>query len=192
MNRICVFCGSSAGRSDLYVRTARELARSLVRHNLGLVYGGARVGCMGVIADTVLESGGSAVGVIPRSMVDREIAHSGLSELHIVDTMHQRKALMADLSDGFIALPGAYGTLDEFFEILTWAQLGIHNKPVGLLNTAKFYDPLLTFLDRSTEEGFLKEDNRNLFLVETSPDRLVERMLTHNPKPTSKWDVDVR
>ena len=125
-------------------------------------------------------------------MVDREIAHSGLSELHIVDTMHQRKALMADLADGFIALPGAYGTLDEFFEILTWAQLRIHAKPVGLLNVAKFYDPLLAFLDKSTEEGFLREDNRNLFLVETSPDRLVERLLTHNPQPASKWDVDVR
>lgn len=188
MKRICVFCGSSNGK-EIYVRAARELARCLVHRHLGLVYGGAHVGCMGVVADTVLEGGGSVVGVIPRSMVDREIAHTGLSELHIVETMHQRKELMADLADGFIALPGAYGTLDEFFEILTWAQLRIHTKPIGLLNVAGFYDPLLRFLDGSVDEGFLREDNRNLFLVEADSERLVERLLTHRPIAAAKWET---
>jgi uncharacterized protein (TIGR00730 family) len=143
MKQICVFCGSSSGRGEVYRNAARELAECLHRRGLGLVYGGAQVGCMGVIADTMLQLGSAVVGVIPKSMVAREIAHTGLTGLHIVDTMHQRKALMADLADAFIAMPGAFGTLDEFFEIVTWAQLRIHVKPIGLLNVAQFFNPLL-------------------------------------------------
>jgi hypothetical protein len=156
IRRICVFCGSSSGRGDHYLRVARAAAQALAANRLGLVYGGASVGCMGALADAMLRMGGEVIGVIPRSMQEREIAHTGLTKLHIVETMHQRKALMADLADAFIALPGAYGTLDEFFEILTWAQIRIHAKPAGLLNVDGFYDPLLEFLDRAVVEGFLK------------------------------------
>jgi uncharacterized protein (TIGR00730 family) len=192
IRRICVFCGSSSGRGDLYLRVARETAQTLIANRLGLVYGGASVGCMGALADAMLEMGGEVIGVIPRSMREREIAHTGLTKLHIVETMHQRKALMADLADAFLALPGAYGTLDEFFEILTWAQIRIHAKPAGLLNVEGFYDPLLAFLDRAVSEGFLKQNNRDLFLVDSAPARLVERLLAHQPAAASKWTTDVR
>jgi hypothetical protein len=192
IRRICVFCGSSSGRGDHYLRVARAAAQALAANRLGLVYGGASVGCMGALADAMLRMGGEVIGVIPRSMQEREIAHTGLTKLHIVETMHQRKALMADLADAFIALPGAYGTLDEFFEILTWAQIRIHAKPAGLLNVDGFYDPLLEFLDRAVVEGFLKQDHRGLFLVDVTPERLVERLLSHRPAAASKWAADIR
>ncbi|MBV6430240.1 MAG: LOG family protein YvdD [Bryobacteraceae bacterium] len=186
MNRVCVFCGSSAGYREGLIEAARELGKALVRRRHDLVYGGAHVGLMGTIADTVLEMGGRVTGVIPRSMREREIAHTGLTELRIVETMHERKALMADLSDGFIAMPGAYGTLDELFEILTWAQLGIHAKPVGILNVEGFFDPLFAFLDRAVNTGLLKQANRELFAVADEPEELLARMEAHRPV-AAKW-----
>lgn len=191
--RVCVFCGSSPGRDPLFQEAARGLASCLAASGHGLVYGGAHVGLMGILADTILASGGEAIGVIPHSMAEREIAHRGLTRLHVVQTMHERKALMADLADAFIALPGAYGTLDEFFEILTWAQLGIHFKPCGMLNAGGFFDSLLSFLDGSVAAGFLKPDNRQLFVVEQEPALLLERMANYRSPRVSKWTgVDVR
>ncbi|MBL8229973.1 MAG: TIGR00730 family Rossman fold protein [Bryobacterales bacterium] len=187
-----MFCGSSPGQGGRYLETARSVARVLAESGLGLVYGGASVGCMGALADAMIAAGGEVTGVIPRSMREREIAHLGLTRLHIVETMHERKAMMADLSDAFVALPGAYGTLDEFFEILTWAQIGIHTKPAGLLNVDGFYDPLLAFLDRAVECGFLRQNNRELFFVESDPAVLVNRLRAHRPVVASKWSADVR
>lgn len=185
--RVCVFCGSSSGNSDAFESAARQLGDALLEFGHALVYGGAHVGLMGLIADTVLSGGGEVIGVIPRQLVEKEIAHQKLTRLHVVETMHERKALMADLSDAFIALPGAYGTLDELFEILTWAQLGLHQKPIGILNVDGYYDSLLHFLDRGVESGFLKSANRELFLVDTVPALLLERMAQHRPAPVSKW-----
>ena len=193
MKRICVYCGSSPGKGTKYQDAASATAEAMVARGHGLVYGGAHVGLMGLIADRVLAGGGEVYGVIPRSMVDREIAHTGLTELHVVETMHQRKAKMVDLADGFLALPGAYGTLDEWFETLTWAQLGIHNKPCGLLNLDGYYDGLLLFLDRCVAEGFLKQSNRELFLVGTEPGELLDRMAGWVPVTETKWFTrDVR
>lgn len=185
--RVCVFCGSSSGNSDAFESAARQLGDALLEFGHALVYGGAHVGLMGLIADTVLSGGGEVIGVIPRQLVEKEIAHQKLTRLHVVETMHERKALMADLSDAFIALPGAYGTLDELFEILTWAQLGLHQKPIGILNVDGYYDSLLHFLDRCVESGFLKSANRELFLVDTAPALLLERMAQYRPAPVSKW-----
>jgi uncharacterized protein (TIGR00730 family) len=193
MNRICVYCGSSSGSNQKYEQAALATAEALLARNYGLVYGGARVGLMGTIADRVLAGGGEVYGVIPKSMVDREIAHTGLTELHVVETMHQRKARMVDLAGGFLALPGAYGTLDEWFETLTWAQLGIHAKPCGLLNLDGYYDGLLAFLDRCVGEGFLKQTNRDLFLVGGEPGELLDRMREWKPLSEPKWfSRDVR
>ncbi len=193
MKRICVYCGSSPGNGTKYQDAAAATAAALLARAMGLVYGGAHVGLMGLIADRVLEGGGEVYGVIPRSMVDREIAHTGLTELHVVETMHQRKAKMVDLADGFLTLPGAYGTLDEWFETLTWAQLGIHNKPCGLLNLDGYYDGLLAFLDRCVGEGFLKQSNRDLFLVGREPGELLDRMEAWTPVTETKWfSRDVR
>ena len=177
----------------MFVDAARGLGSHLAAAGHGLVYGGAHVGLMGIVADTVLESGGEVIGVIPQSMAEREIAHRGLTRLHIVQTMHERKAMMADLADAFIVLPGAYGTLDEFFEVLTWAQLGIHFKPCGMLNAGGFFDSLLSFLDVSVAAGFLKPENRDLFVVEREAGLLLDRMANHKPPRVSKWaGVDVR
>src|SRR2546421_8445209 len=170
MKRLCVFCGSSSGRPSLYGEAARELGRALAARGLGLVYGAGHVGLMGVIADAALAAGAPVIGVIPRAMVEKELAHAGLTGLHIVDTMHQRKALMAELSDGFAALPGASGTADEFFEIMTWAQLGLHTKPIGVLNVSGYFDLLLRWLDQTVAEGFLKAKHRQLVLEADEPD----------------------
>src|SRR6516164_2274986 len=147
LKRICVFCGSSVGDRPIYLQAALELGRAIAERRLGLVYGGGHIGLMGVLADAVLSGGGEVIGVIPQALVDRELAHTGVTELRVVETMHQRKALMADLSDGFLALPGGFGTGDELFEILTWAQLGLHAKPIGVLNVGGYFDPLLAWLD---------------------------------------------
>jgi uncharacterized protein (TIGR00730 family) len=189
MKRVCVFCGSSLGNRAAYKEAARKTGMALVERGIGLVYGGAHVGLMGLLADTVLDAGGEVYGVMPRSMVQREIAHTRLTNLDIVDTMHQRKARMADLSDGFVVLPGAYGTLDETFEILTWAQLRIHSKPCGFLNIDGFYDALFAFLDRSMEDGFLKASNRQLILVESDPQRLLDRMPAHMEEQSSRMEA---
>jgi uncharacterized protein (TIGR00730 family) len=172
---ICVFAGSSPGARPEYAGAARELARSLVERSYGLVYGGGNIGLMSVIADAVLERGGQAVGVIPEFLVDKELAHRGLTELRIVKSMHERKAVMAEISDGFLGLPGGIGTMEEFFEVLSWAQLDLHDKPCGLLNTRGYYDPIVGFLDRGVDEGFLKPKHRSLLLVEAEPEKLLDR-----------------
>lgn len=187
IRRVGVFCASSIGTDDRFAAATKQLGKSLLEYGYGLVYGGAHVGLMGLIADTVLNGGGEVIGVIPRQLVDKEIAHKRLSRLEIVDTMHQRKARMADMSDAFIALPGAYGTLDELFEILTWAQLGIHTKPIGILNVAGYYDNLLAFLDRCVDGGLMKAPNRTLFVVEEEAKPLLDRMEQHQPARVEKW-----
>ncbi len=187
--RICVFCGSSSGNGPTYVDAARAFGRVLAENDIGLVYGGARVGLMGAIADAALEHDGEVVGVIPRALVDREIAHTGLSDLRVVQTMHERKGLMAELSDGFVALPGGTGTLDEFFEVWTWAQLGIHAKPCGLLNVGGYYDGLSGFLDHLVTEGFLRDSYRAMLAIEEDPPRLLRRLLAYSPPRESKWSA---
>ncbi len=187
LRRVCVFCGSNSGRRPEYVRAARELGRELARRGVGLVYGGANVGLMAEAADAVLASGGEAIGVIPRFMMRKEIAHQGLSELHIVETMHQRKACMAELSDGFVALPGGLGTLEEFCEVVTWAQLGLHPKPCGLLDAAGFYADLIRFLDHCVVEGFVRVEHRAAVISASSPGELLDRFAEHQPVEVSKW-----
>lgn len=176
MRRVCVFCGSSAGRRPAYAGAARALGVELVRRGAGLVYGGASVGLMGVLADAVLERGGEAIGVIPRALVERELAHPGLTALHVVETMHERKTLMSELADGFIALPGGMGTLDELAEAITWGQLGIHAKPCGLLDVHGYFGPLLAFADHAVAEGFLRPEHRAAVSVTTDPGELLELM----------------
>ena len=173
--RICIFTGSSRGIRPEYAAAARQTARQLVERGYGLVYGGGNVGLMAVIADAVLESGGHVTGVIPDALVSREVAHRGLSELRVVESMHERKAVMADLSDGFIALPGGIGTMEEFFEVLSWAQLGIHQKPCGLLNVSGYYQHIVQFLDYTVDERFLKPKHRALLIVEEEPGALLDR-----------------
>jgi uncharacterized protein (TIGR00730 family) len=165
MKRVCVFCGSTNGRGDLYTEPTRELGREMCRRGLGLVFGAGHIGLMGVLADSVLQTGGEAIGVIPRVLVDRELAHEGLTDLRIVTTMHERKALMAELADSFLALPGGFGTADEFFEMLTWTQLKLQAKPIGLLNVNGFFDPLLAWIDRAVAENFIKLRHRQLIRV---------------------------
>ena len=174
MKRVCVFCGSSAGGRPSYREAAAQLGRSLAERRIGLVYGGASVGLMGILADAVLHAGGSVVGVIPQALAKQEVVHDGLTALRIVGSMHERKAVMADLSDGFIALPGGVGTLDEFFEMVTWAQLGLHRKPCGLLDVEGYFAPLLAFLDHAVKERFVKETHRALLLVAAEPQVLLD------------------
>ena len=178
IRRICVFCGSSMGRQECYREAAESLALYLVRNRIGIVYGGAHRGLMGRLADAALAAGGEVIGVIPDSLVKQEIAHQGLTELRIVASMHARKATMADLSDAFIALPGGFGTFEEFCEVLTWKQLGIQNKPCGLLNVSGYYDPLLQLFDHAVAEGFLKPHNRRLVIADSSVESLVKRLAT--------------
>jgi uncharacterized protein (TIGR00730 family) len=184
---ICLFCGSSIGRNPLYSAKAEALAEYLADHRITLVYGGANVGLMGVLADTALKKGGRVVGVMPTSLVEREVAHTGLTEMHIVEGMQERKALMADLSDAFIAMPGAYGTLDELFEVLTWNQLSIIRKPVGLLNIAGFFDPLLKMLDMAVDEKFLRPEHRSLLVTDDHFIPLIEKMEAFRPVEAAKW-----
>lgn len=185
--RICVFCGSSPGLLPDYLAAARELGAALVRHNLSLVYGGAHVGLMGEIANSVMQRGGEVIGVMPQSLIDREIAHRSLSELHVVQSMHERKALMAELADGFVALPGGFGTLEELFEIVTWGQLGLHRKPFGLLNVNQFFDQLIGFLDFAVGQQFIRPQHRQMILVDADPDRLLEHFAAYTPPNVSKW-----
>ena len=173
--KLCVFCGSSSGTRGEYKQAAIELGKALAARGFGLVYGGASVGLMGEIADAVLAHGGEAIGVIPRALQKKELAHKGLSELHLVDSMHQRKALMVELADGFIALPGGFGTLDELFEALTWSQLGIHNKPIGLLNSAGYYDQLISFINTSVAAGFVRTQHRDDILMAAQPADLLQQ-----------------
>ena len=187
MRRVCVFCGSNAGANPAYAAGARQLGEELTRAGVGLVYGGSNVGIMQVVADTVLAGGGEVIGVIPRGLVERERAHLGLTELRVVETIHERKAQMNELSDGFIALPGGLGTLEEFFEAWSWGQLGVHAKPCGLLNVAGYYDRLLDFLDHARTEQFLRPDHRAMVLVEADPARLLKRFAAYAPPSVPKW-----
>jgi uncharacterized protein (TIGR00730 family) len=176
MKSIAVYCGASFGADPVYADAARALAQVLVEHNIALVYGGGNVGLMGVIADEVMRLGGEATGVIPRALVEREVGHSGLTRIFVVKDMHERKAMMAELSDGFIALPGGMGTLEELFEMLTWSQLGIHAKPVGVLNVNGFYDGLVRFLGHQQAEGFVRAEHAGLMMVEATPEAIVRRL----------------
>ena len=187
MKSICVFCGSSLGARPVYQQAATALGQTLVRRDLRLIYGGGNVGLMGVVADAVLAAGGAAIGVLPKFLAAKEVAHAGLTQLHLVDSMHDRKALMAELADGFIALPGGFGTLEEFCEILTWAQLGLHTKPQGLLNVAGYYDSLLHLFDQAVAEKFLRPDLRNLVIEANDADVLLEKFLNYQPQRVDKW-----
>ena len=187
MQRICVFCGSSPGGDPAYVDAAQEMGREIVARDLTLVYGGGHVGLMGALADAVLDAGGSVIGVIPHALAVREIAHQRLTRLHVVGSMHERKAMMADLSDAFVALPGGFGTYEEFFEAVTWTQLGVHRKPCGLLNVAGFYDPLVQFLDNAVSEQFVRPQHRSTILVDTHPGRLIDQLGRVQLPDVPKW-----
>jgi uncharacterized protein (TIGR00730 family) len=187
ISRLCVYCGSSPGRQPAYVEAARALGRALARREIGLVYGGARVGVMGALADAVLEAGGHVIGVIPRALSGKEVAHGGLSELIVTESMHARKTIMAERSDACLALPGGIGTLEELFEAWTWTQLGFHAKPCGLLNTAGYFDALIRFLDHGVEERFLNATHRDILLVDTDVDRLLDRLHTFEAPRLPKW-----
>jgi uncharacterized protein (TIGR00730 family) len=187
MEKICVFCGSSRGVRPEYMQAAQELGRLLVRRRLDLVYGGAKVGLMGEIADAVLSEGGEVIGVMPKILVDKGVAHDGLSDLRVVASMHERKRVMAGLADGFIAMPGGFGTLEEFFETLTWAQLRMHQKPCGFLNTCQFYGRLLEFLNHAVEEQLIKEDYLSMIIVEESPEVLLDKFGVYRPPIIEKW-----
>ncbi|MEA2165206.1 MAG: hypothetical protein QOK37_3333 [Thermoanaerobaculia bacterium] len=184
---VCVFCGSSAGSDPRFAQAAREFGALLAKDGITLVYGGGHVGLMGILADAVLANGGKVVGVIPRALWDREVGHRGLTELHIVESMHERKALMASLAEAFVALPGGLGTLEEIFEVWTWAQLGIHGKPAGFLDVAGFYAPLLTFLDRAVDAGFVRSQHRAMAIVDDDATSLLRRMAEYDPPRVTKW-----
>jgi uncharacterized protein (TIGR00730 family) len=187
MRRICLFCGSSDGARPEYLAAARGFGRLLAGRGIGLVYGGASVGLMGAAADAALAAGGEVVGVMPHGLVAREIAHPGLTRLHAVTTMHERKAVMAELSDGFVALPGGPGTLEELFEVWTWAQLGVHAKPCALLDVAGYWAPLLAFLEHARAEGFVRPAHLAALLVERDPAALLDRLAAHEPPPATPW-----
>ena len=187
LTSLCIYCGSSSGRIDAYAGAARALAQAMVERGIRLVYGGASVGIMGTVADEVLRLGGNAVGVIPEALMRKELAHSGLTELHVTPSMHARKSLMAELADGFVALPGGIGTMEEIFEIWTWGQLGLHRKPCGLLNVAGYYDSLIAFLDHAAGEQFVRLDQRRMLVVESAPIVLLDRLTTYIPPELSKW-----
>lgn len=190
MKAISVFCGSNFDGNPVLLKAVNDLADAMVEKNISLVFGGGRVGVMGLIADAVLTRGGKAIGVIPQFLMDKEVGHTGLTELIITENMHQRKQKMADLSDGVITLPGGFGTMEEFFEVLTWLQLGIHGNPIGLLNVDGFYDPLLLQIDLMVEKKFLKPLNRELVLSDHDPKSLIERMQKFDSKPDDVWFRD--
>ena len=187
MHSICVFCGSNTGAGEAYAQATRAVARAVAREGLRLIYGGGNIGLMGVLAEAALDAGGHVVGVTPRRLLEKEVVHTGLTELHVVETMHVRKSLMAELSDGFIALPGGLGTLDELFEMLTWTQLGIHRKPCGLLNVAGYFDRLDGFLEHAVRERFVAAEHRAMLILERDPARLLERLRNAWLPDTTKW-----
>ena len=187
IKNICVYCGSSPGKNPAYTKVAKDLGYALCDQGIGLVYGGAAIGVMGAVADAVLESGGRAIGVIPKSLAVKEVAHGSLSELHVVASMHERKAMMAELSDGFIALPGGWGTLEEIFEILTWAQLGFHKKPCGLLNVEGYYNGLISFLENAFEQQFVSDQCRPMLMTANQPSALLEQFAAYEAPNVRKW-----
>ena len=187
LRRVCVYCGANRGRDPAYAQAAQAMGRSLARRGIGLVTGGGRIGLMGVVADAALEAGGEVIGVIPEALMRKELAHGGLTDLVVTASMHERKTRMSELADGFVALPGGLGTYEELFEIWTWAQLGWHAKPCGLLNAAGFYDRLVAFLDGASEAGFLKSEHRAMLIVDTDPDRLLDRFDVYEAPMVTKW-----
>jgi uncharacterized protein (TIGR00730 family) len=189
VRRVCVFCGASSGRLPEYAEAARAFGAAAAARGLGIVYGGGRVGLMAAVADAALAGGGEVIGVIPQELVDRELAHGGLTELHVVDSLHERKALMAQLSDGFVALPGGFGTLDELLEQLTWSQLGLHEKPVGLYDVEEYWRPLIALARHATDEGFVRESDLGAIAVGTEPEGLLDRLerMTREARPRPKW-----
>ncbi len=187
MRRICVFCGSSAGRDTQYARAAKELGRTLAERRIGIVFGGGRVGLMGHLADSALAAGGEVIGVIPESLMAKELGHRGVTDLRIVGSMHERKALMASLADSFLALPGGFGTFEEFCEVVTWTQLGLHAKACGLLNVGGFFDPLLTLFDQATREGFIEAKHRAIVIDDEDISRLLDRLMNYQPPQEPKW-----
>lgn len=187
MRCVCIFCGSNNGARTVYVDAARAMGAALARRRIGLVYGGGRVGLMGVVADAVMAGGGEVIGVIPEALVAKEVAHEGLPDLRVVGSMHERKALMAELADAFVALPGGYGTLEEFCEVVTWAQLGLHRKPCGLLNVGGFYDRLLALFDHAVAEHFVRPAHRSLVLEEHDPEHLLDLLASYRPPALEKW-----
>lgn len=187
MDRLCVFCGSNSGHDPVYGELAAQLGRALAQRRIGLVYGGGRVGLMGVLADAALAAGGEVIGVIPKALLDREVGHRGLTQLRVVDSMHARKALMVELADGFVALPGGIGTLEELFEVWTWAQLGMHRKPCGLLDVGGFFTPLVSFLDHVVATGFLRSTSRAMLAVAASPDELLAQFSAYEAPAVAKW-----
>ena len=191
MKSICVFCGSSSGKNIKHLLAAQHLGKIIAKENLTLVYGGGNIGIMGELANTVLQYNGKVIGVIPEDLVAREAALKDVTELKIVKSMHERKAMMAELSDGFIAMSGGIGTLEEFFEIWTWAQLGIHSKPIGLLNINHYYDELIGFIIKSTSEGFVKDDNLKMIIIDSDPQSLIEKMQEFKPVDVRKWTNSV-
>jgi hypothetical protein len=191
MRRICVFCGSQRGRRPEYAEAARAVGSEIARRGLGLVYGGGRVGLMGVLADAALAAGAEVDGVIPKHLAEREVAHLGLTRLHVVDSMHERKATMARLSDGFLSLPGGFGTVEEMAETLTWAQLGLHEKPCALLDAASYFAPLVRFRDHAVAEGFVRPQHRGLVLVGSDPGEVLDAMARFRPVRVGKW-IDER
>jgi uncharacterized protein (TIGR00730 family) len=181
MKRLAVYCGSASPADPVYIETARAVGRALAERGIGIVYGGGRLGLMGAVADSALEAGGEVIGIIPQALVDAEVAHRGLTELQVVRTMHERKQAFTDLSDGFVNLPGGTGTMDELWEALSWAQIGYHSKPVGLLNTVGYYDHLIAFYEKMAEVGFLRPQHRDILIVDSRLDRLLEKMAAHRP-----------
>jgi hypothetical protein len=187
MQRVCVFCGSSTGVRPVHAEAARAMGAALVRRGLGLVYGGGNVGLMGIVADTVLERGGEVIGVIPEALMARELGHQGLTELRVVGSMHERKALMAELAGAFIALPGGFGTFEELCEVITWTQLGLHRKACSVLDVDGYYAPLLALFDHAVTEGFIRPQHRALVIAESDPDRLLDRLAAFRPPALAKW-----
>ncbi len=187
LNRLCIFCGSSSGFDVVHARAAGELGALMARDGIVLVYGGGSVGLMGAIADAVLAANGRVIGVIPEFLATKELLHTGVTDLRVTHDMHERKALMAELADGFIAMSGGLGTFEELFEVMTWSQLGLHRKPIGLLNVAGYFDPLVAMIDRAIDDGFCKGQHRSLFVVDDEPARLLERLRTHEAPQVPKW-----
>ena len=187
MKRICVFCGSGSGASPAYIETAKKIGRIIAARGLGLVYGGARCGLMGAVANAATENGAEVIGVIPEALIEKEVAHVGVSDLRVVGSMHERKMLMSDLADAFIALPGGMGTLEELCEILTWAQLGLHRKPCGLLNVENYYHHLISYFDHATAEGFIRPEHRSLLVIDEEPQALIERLESYEMPAVSRW-----
>lgn len=187
MNKVCIFCGALKGKNPIYAEAAKQLGKVLAENNLGLVYGGGNVGLMGIVANSVMANGGTVIGVIPRALEQKELGHKGITELRVVETMHERKSMMAELSDAFIAMPGGFGTFEEFFEVTTWLQLGAHKKPCGILNAGGFYSHLLTFIEHASNEGFITPEDLQLIVVEEEPGALIDGLKNFVPRQSTKW-----